>query len=164
MVFVAAPELDPGAFASMMEAEIEANLVPDEVAIIVREPSFTATLDELTSHSLHLSTLNRLGRSAVILIGYDCNGVESRRHCVAGTMPTDSMTVEDVRRRGITFIFNARRGFVEANATYHFENPSGRHTERFIRLSNILARGAEIAFIGFCCLPHIDPAVTKAYL
>jgi len=164
MVFVAAPELDPGAFASMMEAEIEANLVPDEVAIIVREPSFTVTLEALSSHSLHLSTLGRLGQSAVILIGYDCNGVESRRHCVAGTMPTDGVTIADVQRRGITSIFNARRGFVEANATYHFENPSGRHTERFIRLSNILARGAEIAFIGFCCLPHVGPKVTRAYL
>lgn len=164
MVFVATTEFDPEEFASTIETEIEANLVPDEVAIIVREPSFAATLTELTTHSLHLSTLGRLGRSIVILIGYDCNGIETRRHCIAGTMSTDSMTIDDVRRRGITCIFNERRGFVEANSTYHFENPSGRHTERFIRLSNILASGAEIAFIGFCCLPNIAPSVTKAYL
>ncbi|MCJ8220094.1 hypothetical protein [Aeromonas veronii] len=164
MVFVAEPKLAPEAFASLMEAEIETNLVPDEVAIIVRDPSFAATRDELTSQSLHQATLGRLGHSTVTLIGYDCMGVESMRHCVAGTMPTNGMTIDDVRRHGITYIFNARRGFVEANATYHFENPSGRHTERFIRLSNILARGAEIAFIGFCCLPHIGPSVTKAYL
>ncbi|MFQ2540777.1 hypothetical protein ACK30C_14985 [Aeromonas caviae] len=164
MVFVAEPQLDPEAFASLMEAEIQTNLVPDDVAIIVRDPSFEATLKMLTSHSLHHSTLGRLGHSTVTLIGYDCNGGESRRHSVAGTMPTTSMTIDDVRRRGITFIFNERQGFVEANATYHFENPSGRHTERFIRLSNILARGAEIAFIGFCCLPHIAPSAMKAYL
>lgn len=164
MVFVASPELDPEAFASMMEAEIEVNLVPDEVAIIVREPSFAVTLTELTNNSLHLSTLGRLGRSAVVLIGYDCNGVEIQRHCIAGAMPSDAMTIDDVQRRGITRIFNERRGFVEANATYHFENPSSRHTERFIRLSNILARGAEISFIAFCCLPHIHPTVTRAYL
>jgi len=164
LVFVATPELDPEALASTIEAEIEANLVPDEVAILVREPAFDATRAALAEHSLHLATLGRLGRSAVVLVGYDCNGRETRRDCVAGAMLDDGMTIDDVRRRGITAIFNERRGFVEANATYHFENPSGRHTERFIRLSNILARGAEIAFIGFCCLPHIDPSVTRAYL
>jgi len=164
LVFVATPKLDPQAFASTIEAEIEANLVPDEVAIIVREPAFDSTLAELADQSLHLSTLSRLGRSDVVLIGYGCNGCETRRSCVAGNIPGDGITIDDVRRRGITWIFNERRGFVEANATYHFENPSGRHTERFIRLSNILARGAEIAFIGFCCLPHIEPTVTRAYL
>lgn len=164
LVFVATQKLDPQTFASTIEAEIEANLVPDEVAIIVREPAFDLTLAELADQSLHLSTIGRLGRSDVVLIGYDCNGRETRRSCVAGNMPGAGITIDDVRRRGITWIFNERCGFVEANATYHFENPSGRHTERFIRLSNILARGAEIAFIGFCCLPHIDPAVTRAYL
>ncbi|MGD9662709.1 MAG: hypothetical protein AB7U63_15695 [Porticoccaceae bacterium] len=164
MVFVATPELDSAAFASMLEAEIEANLVPDEVAIIVRDPSLKNTLSELTGHSVNLSTLGRLGRSAVTLIGYDCNGMESGRHCVMGTMPMVGMTIDDVRRRGITSIFNERRGFVEANATYHFENPSGRHTDRFIRLSNILAHGAEISFIGFCCLPLINSSVTRVYL
>lgn len=165
MVFVASPVLDPEAFASTVEAEIEANLVPDEVAIIVREPAFDAMAAELATHSLHVSTLSRLGKStAVVLMGYDCMGGETRRSCIAGEMPEQGMTIDDVRRRGITSIFNERRGFVEANATYHFENPSGRHTERFIRLSNILARGSEIAFIGFCSLPYIGPDVTRAYL
>lgn len=164
MVFVACSDLDPEAFASMIEAEIDTSLVPDEVAIIVREPSFDTTMQQFNTHSLHSSTLGRLSKSAIILIGYDCNGSESRRQCIAGIMSSRAMTIDDVRRRGITYIFNERRGFVEANATYHFENPSGRHTERFIRLSNILACGAEIAFIAFCCLPHIAPTVTKAYL
>jgi hypothetical protein len=70
----------------------------------------------------------------------------------------------DFKRRAITGIFNARHGFVESTGTYHFENPSGRHTERFIRLSNILARSAEIAFIGFCTLPYVPAGATTAYL
>jgi hypothetical protein len=165
MVFIASQVLDPEAFASTVEAEIDANLVPDEVAIIVREPAFDATLAELANDSLHVSTLGRLGKSAAVaLIGYDSMGGETRRRCIFGKLPDQGMTLDDVRRRGITNIFNERRGFVEATATYHFENPSGRHTERFIRLSNILARGAEIAFIGFCCLPYIAPKVTVAYL
>lgn len=164
MVFVSTPELDPETFASTVEAEMESNLVPDEVAIVVRDPSYDEILAQLRSNSLHISTLGRLSTSTVTLVGYDCNGRETRRSEVTEVALGGSINLDDVRRRGVTFIFNERRGFVEANSTYHFENPSGRHTERFIRLSNILARSAEIAFVGFCCLPHVDPTVRRAYL
>jgi hypothetical protein len=83
---------------------------------------------------------------------------------VTGPAPKRVVKFSDFRRRAITSIFNTRHGFVESTATYHFENPSGRHTERFIRLSNILARGAEIAFIGFCTLPNVPERATTAYL
>jgi hypothetical protein len=64
----------------------------------------------------------------------------------------------------VTEIFRRRGGFVESTPAFHFENPSGRHTERFMRLSNILARGAEIGFIAFATLPHVPADATIAYL
>lgn len=164
IIFVASPDLDAEIFASMIEEEIEANLVPDELVIIVREPSFDQTRTALTNGSLNQITLDRLGRCDVIIVGYDRLGGESGRDCIIGKVPDEGVTFEDVQRRGITHIFNERRGFVEGTATYHFENPSGRHTERFIRLSNILARGAEISFIAFCCLQYVGPEISMAYL
>lgn len=165
MVYAATPSLDPEALATVVEAEIEANLVPDELLIVVRGPSFEKTFTELTSGSQNVATLARLrNRATVTLVGYDQVGAECDRRLVAG--PTSARTVkfEDFRRRAITAIFNARHGFVESTSTYHFENPSGRHTERFIRLSNILARGAEISFIGFATLPFVPVKAAIAYL
>lgn len=43
MIFAATSTLVPEAFATVVEAEIETNLVPDEVIVIVRGPSFIAT-------------------------------------------------------------------------------------------------------------------------
>ena len=165
MVFSASPLLDSEAFATLVENEIEINQVPDQQLIVVREPSFARVREELGKESLHQATLARLGgRTSVTLVGYDCLGEECCREHVAGPQPRKAVRFADFRRRAITSIFNARHGFVEANATYHFENPSGRHTERFIRLSNILVRGAEIAFIGFCALPSIPANASIAYL
>lgn len=165
LVFVATPLLDSEAFATMLEAEIEANLVPDEVMIIIRDPSFERTRDELATTSLHQATLARFaGRTSVTLAGYDATGEECRREIVAGPPSGYTVSFDEFRRRAMTAIFNQRRGFVEANATYHFENPSGHHSERFIRLSNILARGAEIAFIGFCAMPSVPLDASVAYL
>lgn len=165
LIFSATFELDPEALATAIESEIERNLVPDEVVIVVRDPAFETTKQQLGEDSQNVATLARLaGRASVTLIGYDCVGGEARRAQITGPEPQRAIKFADFRRRAITSIFNTRHGFVESTETYHFENPSGRHTERFIRLSNILARGAEIAFIGFCALPKVPAEATIAYL
>lgn len=164
-LFVATPNLIPEAFATLLESEIERNLTPDEVLIIVREPEFDRTLTELTQISQNVQTIARLARrTTVTLIGYGRRGDEVIRRKVSGPDPAFDIRIDDIKRRALTSIFNTRHGFVESTATYHFENPSGRHTERFIRLSNILVRGSEIAFIGFCTLSHVPDGATVAYL
>lgn len=165
LVFIATPRLDPEALATVIESEVERNLVPEEVVLVVRDPAFEATSLEFTQDSQNVATLARLaGRASVTLIGYNSMGAESRRVHVTGPAPRRIVKLADFKRRAVTSIFNTRHGFVESTSTYHFENPSGRHTERFIRLSNILARGAEIAFIGFCVLPYVPERATTAYL
>ena len=165
MIFAAIPELDPKALATVVEADIETNLVPDELLIVVRAPAFAATLEKLKLDSQNIATLARLReRATVTLVSYDRGGHEGQRAHVMGPNSAGPVKFQDFRRRAVTSIFNARHGFVESTSTYHFENPSGRHTERFIRLSNILARGAEIAFIGFCTLPFVPEQASTAYL
>lgn len=164
-VFSATPRLDPEAFATVIEGEVERNLVPDQLILLVRDPNFEKTVKELSEDSQNIATLARLaGRASVALIGYDCSGMEARRAHITGPTPKREVGLTDIKRRAVMSIFNSRHGFVESTATYHFENPSGRHTERFIRLSNILTRGAEIAFIGFCTLPYVPIHATTAYL
>lgn len=164
-VFAATPKLFPEELASLLEKEIEQNLAPDEVVIIVREPAFANTETELQRISQNQATLARFAlRTTITLVGYGCGGLEARRQHIGGPAPAFKISLDDVKRRALTGIFNSRHGFVESTASYHFENPSGRHTERFIRLSNILARGAEIAFIGFCTLPFVPEDTSIAYL
>ena len=165
MVFVATKDFDIESFATTVEGEIQVNLVPDELLIVVRQPAFEATAKALLTASQNQATLARLPeRTTVTLVGYDRSGKEMCRSKVVGPEPRRKVKLDDFKRRALTEIFNVRHGFVESTSTYHFENPSGRHTDRFIRLSNILVRGAEIAFIGFCTLPFIKENTSVAYL
>ena len=165
MIFVATPQLDPKALATAVEAEIEINLLPDELLIVIRDTAFEGARKALDENSQNVATFARLrGRVTVTLASYGCTGSESNRAHVMGPGATRKIEFHDFQRRAVTSIFNSRQGFVESTSTYHFENPSGRHTERFIRLSNILARGAEIAFIGFCTLPFVPETASTAYL
>jgi hypothetical protein len=165
LLFAATATIASESLATSLEEEIAANLVPDELFIVVREPAFAATLRMFEEDSLNKATFSRLrDRATITLVGYDRRGSESSRHHIGGPQRTRKIVFADFRRLAITNIFIARHGFVESTSTYHFENPSGRHTERFIRLSNILVRGAEIAFIGFCTLPLMPDLVSIAYL
>ena len=74
MIFAATSALEPEAFATVVETEIEANLMPDELLLVVRGPSFAATEDVLRTESTNEATLGRLrGRATVTLIAYDHN-------------------------------------------------------------------------------------------
>lgn len=165
MVFVAGNALAPDAFASVIDVEIRQNLVPDQLLIVVRDSIYDAVNLELAANSTHVGTLARFrNRTTVTLASFNHRGIEAQRSQVMGPFPRTTVEFKHFQRRAISKIFSDRHGFIEATSTYHFRNPSGRHTERFIRLSNILVRGAEISFIGFCVLPHIPTGTRFAYL
>ncbi|MNH76579.1 hypothetical protein D3C73_288540 [compost metagenome] len=164
-IFNALETLRVEEFGTLLEDEVEANLVPDQVILVVREPMFAQTFELLSQDPQVTTALARLGgRSVVTLIGYNLKGEEASRRTLGGNTPALKVELKDIRRRALAAIFSHRHGFVESTSTYHFENPSGRHSDRFIRVSNILTQGAEITFIAFCALPMIPDDVRQAYI
>lgn len=164
VIFPSGRTLEGLTVADALEKEIEANLVPDEVIVLVRDPSFAQALAALTGDAATTALRRLKGRAAVYLKTYNSEGAEVRSERVLGPDKPSKVSFKDIRRRAVTHIFRTRRGFVESTPTYHFENPSGRHTQRFIRLSNILVSGAEIAFIGFCALGYVPAAARVVYI
>jgi hypothetical protein len=51
-------------------------------------------------------------------------------------------------RQGLRRIFDQREGMLRASPGSHYVNPSGKHTQGFIRTGNVLLHSAEVAFIA----------------
>lgn len=165
MVFVSTEDIEADALATLIEGEIQKNLVPDQVLIVMRAVELDKAELALTKDPINITTFERLrGRASVTLLGYDVGGNEALRSAIVGPNAKFDIKFSDFQRRAISHIFQLRHGFVESTSAYHFRNPSGRHTERFIRLSNILIHGSEIAFIAFCILRFIPREATMVYL
>lgn len=164
--YLGAENLEPTTLSSEIDQEIDKNLVPDEVVILVQEPRFSAAKALLADHPTMLAIRGRLrDRARVTLLGYDYTGrIVAQSQAFSDTDVPFELDVEAYKRRALSHICQAHKVFVEATPSFHFENPSGRHTEHFIRLSNILVRGVEISFVGFCLLPHIPEDARLAYL
>ncbi len=164
LTFMATREFDETGLAEVIETETHNNLVPDEVLILVPDPLHTKALKLLKESSTLQGMKARLREAAIFLISYDQTGSQKQCVDVADQGRTPSISLDVIARRAITDIFKQRDGFRESSANYHFQNPSGRHTERFMRISNILVRGAEIAFIAFGSLRLVPEDATIAYI
>lgn len=165
MAFVASREFEQGRVAAELEREIDARLVPDELVIICRE----SVANDVASGFQGGGSLRRLRErllpgTPTTLLSFDESGIEIRRQVLSTQDIPSTVDLDELLRRGATAVFKSNGGFVEATSAYHFRNPSGRHTSRFMRLSNILVRQPEILLLGVCTLRHIPSRTVRIYL
>ncbi|MEZ4488896.1 MAG: hypothetical protein R3F51_15025 [Cyanobacteriota/Melainabacteria group bacterium] len=165
LTFMATQDFDEQSLTDVVDEQVKGRLVPDEFIVLVREETYESTLEKFEKSPTLKVLKTRLGADVpLFVIGYEKTGKESKVTNISGIQTKPSVQLKEIKRRAVTDIFRKHRGFVDGNANYHFQNPSWRHTERFIRLSNILVRGAEISFIAFCALPFIPKDATVAYI
>ena len=164
VVFLAAQEIDPVVLDHEIIAHGEQNLWPDQIILVVRDTSFPAIIKSFKEEKLQ----NLLGRFSsqmpLTVVGFDHLGNETKREQIHGANTPMPVKFDDFRNKAMTAIFRDRIGFVDATETYHYENPSGRHTVRFMKLANALVSYPEISFWAFCALPFIPDDVKIAYI
>lgn len=164
VVFSAGRRFDMTRLIEAVSAEVNERLTPDEVLIVARGSVAKKAIE--ASQGREFARLSqRLGDATMItVIGYDHAGAEVVRKTVQGDEEGSDANLSEVWRRGGTAIFRRRGGFFESTTAFHFANPSGKHTNRFIRLSNILVSHAEIDFIASANLHLIDHTAEHVYI
>jgi hypothetical protein len=65
--------------------------------------------------------------------------------------------------QGFINIIKSRNLVMESSPNYHFVKPSGKHTNRFIKASNVMENGAEISFLAINMLSFIQNKIDKIY-
>lgn len=97
------------------------------------------------------------------LYSYNERGGISFVSSVRGVAPP-SLDLDDIRRQGLTELFQKNAGLLEAGPTAHFVKPSKRTDTRFLRASHALSEGAEIFFTAFWLLSIIDDDIDFVHL
>lgn len=165
VAYVGSDGLDGMTVGEPVEREVEAGLSPDELVVVARSPEAKRLAAEIAASLEFRRMCERLGpRTTITVLGFDARGVESDRIEVHKGDLGSGISLVEVIRRGATAIFRERGGFVESTASYHFLNPSGRHTSRFLRLSNLLVYHSEISFIALALLGSIPKDARFVYI
>ncbi|MEH6716957.1 hypothetical protein [Parasphingorhabdus flavimaris] len=160
-IAVANPSCDE--LSEALTREITDHLAPDEIVFLCPLPA-VGSLSDGWSKGDFASLLSRLPPDTPIsTVSFGPLGAAGPTTTLHGT-PQTKTSFANLMRQGATQIFRNRGGFIEPNTSYHFENPSGKHTDRFIRLSNLLSRQVEISFLAFALLPSIPSETRLAYI
>jgi hypothetical protein len=78
-------------------------------------------------------------------------------------LPATGPPLKSIIDAGMSKIFYERKGLLTAQDGYHYAKPSGKHSQSFMRVGNVMASSAEIEFIAFACLGHIALDVSRIY-
>lgn len=78
--------------------------------------------------------------------------------------PLSNANVVQLFEFGMYNIITSRNLIIEAHSNIHFIKPSGKHTNKFIDVKNLLESSAEITFIAASLLKLIPANVNKIYV
>ncbi|MBO0902679.1 hypothetical protein [Jiella sonneratiae] len=163
VLYSASAPLDAQEFETVLNAELERDIWPDEILILQQYDGKMPVATQISSNRRLQVSLDRAhSRISVTFSTFGPDGGEVERHAHRGARCC--LTYDELRRRMMTEVFVRRGGFVRSTPAYHFANPSKRHTDRFMRLANALVRSAEMSFIGFCCMPYIPESTRTCYV
>lgn len=165
VLFFHRQDLSPNDLAEKLNDELTDSTPPDEILISVPIPVFTETKNRCKTHIILKTHLDRFSKnSEITLTGFDINGNEVKVSRLTSGKRVPSIPLKKSTRQIITSLFRKYGGFVESNESFHFENPSGRHTKKFLRFSNLLNSSEEIGYIAFACLPFIGSDIERLYI
>lgn len=164
LVFLASDKLRAEELSTLVDREVQDALAPDEMILVTRRTAFADCVAAVGGDAALEGVRNRLGRATITVVGFGARGSESARTVIRDTGDVSEMSIEEIGRRCVSTMFAVHGGFVEANSNYHFLNPSQRHTDRFIRLSNLLSSSAEISLLAMTMLPLLPPSAEVAHV
>jgi hypothetical protein len=143
--------------------DVEQNLVPDSLYVI-------ASLDKLNEMQALFQNASLLAEidsfvgeplRKLKLISFNNDGKLSE--VSTGKIISEELQLTLIRE-GMLNIFKKRKGLIVASKNYHFLKPSGDHCENFIRASNLLIAGDEVAFLSLSLLPYLHEKIKKIYV
>lgn len=71
---------------------------------------------------------------------------------------------DGILQSGMLEIFKTRKGLIASSGSYHFVKPSGNHCNGFVRASNLLVSGIEVAFLAQSLLPYLNAKIKRIYI
>ena len=115
-------------------------VIPEKVFIIYPENT------EIKPNEAFISRLDYFIHTKRIYISYNETGQFSEQEKL----------LKELRVKAMTSLFNDNNTMMTFDASYHFQTLSGKHTDKFIKISNLLVNKNEIDFLSICLLEHIN--------
>ena len=168
--YVASLGFDVVQFGGMIKAAFDGSPFSKQVVIISAEYNRKAILEKLLRSPEEVARLKRsINNYQTIdfyLASIKMDGVVQYDENIQSgdvekfDIKTSFNKILDV---GLVDIISRNDLVMESSPSYHFVKPSGKHTNRFIKASNVMQKSAEISFFAINLLKHVKGSIDRVY-
>lgn len=144
-IFDTQPSLDEDDLISELKAYYHTNGVSQK--IIYLYPTLSQVEGELVQI---ISSASNTPIGDIVLAGYNRRGIVALND-----------TISECLEFGTKQIIKSNGLVLQSDGTFHFINPSKKHSPFFIRTGNILTKSNEINFLAMLLLSHLDDDMTE---
>lgn len=128
-------------FSNKKEEELfKSKVIPEHVFIIYPDSLNLKNIKKFKSR------LDYFKNTKIKFISYDVNGEFDKKKRI----------LAELKEKAIIDLFNKNNAMMTIDKNYHFQTLSRKHTDKFIKISNLLVNKNEIDFLSICLLKFID--------
>ncbi len=163
IVVFSASELKGDAIEAIIKKDVSINLTPSKIYLL--------GLNSLQDSISRIFEDEQFAKVVSSLISRDESCIEFFSVTTDGDFIDFKTSVKvnfqlqnKILQSGSVDIFKRRKGVLTSSPHYHFVKPSGDHCDKFIRVSNLLTSGNEVAFMALGLLPRIIENIKHIYV
>ncbi|CAH1906104.1 conserved hypothetical protein [Candidatus Nitrotoga sp. HW29] len=154
--------VSPDSAVKIIKADIEENLAPLNVYILAvgADAGEFIGFSQVSFQDEFISFVGDANEKLKFL----CITTDGRIEDATSSQCVAEELKQRILNAGMIEIFKKRKGLITSSSSYHFVKPSGDHCDKFIRASNLLTSGEEVAFLAISLLPHIQQGIKRIYV
>ena len=158
-VFLAESTIDGNELESELVSEL-AKLGPIHAVHFVGLPDAVDALRELLASpaSVLMDRLNSVVghlRDSMLFVSLDATSGQHTCEDALGRRPSRASVLEDERQYSLLEMFSRAGGEECAPTGTHYAKTSERHSDRFLRVANVLEDGRHVKLLAFWLVPHL---------
>lgn len=152
--------------AASLETEFQANLMPDEVIIIVSKSSLSSSKALLESSRIFARRVRNSIRVKYHLCSFNSDGVQDKAYELKvkdekisfPKRPSKTkFKFNELYREVITNLYLQYDANIGTANSFHYIKPSGRHSNVFLRASKMFSSTVEVSFFALATLNKLQP-------
>ena len=158
-IFLSESTIDGNELESDLVSELE-KLGPIHAVHFVGFPDALVAVKALLASpsSVLMDRLNSVAgnlRDGLLFVSFDAASGKHKCEDAQGRMPGKASVLEDERQYSLLEMFSRAGGEEQAPAGTHYAKTSERHTDRFLRVANVLEDGRHVKLLAFWLIPYL---------
>jgi hypothetical protein len=158
VIYSASTQITSAEVWDRLTDDVSQKLRPEAIVFLFRDNEYDRALlmlNDMVSNENDWRT--PLTATSIVLATFNELGTFQRSASVGGPeLILTQQHFDQIQYQGIISIFRSRNCMMRPSPATHFIHPSGKHSQGFMRIANMIVSGPEVSFLSIGLLRYLD--------